>query len=166
MIIDLTDPMSIEAAKMYCNKQDVLWVGVTSGCFDLLSYYHLIYLLRCKQACDVLVVGVDSDRKIRDEKGADRPIVNERHRLALVNALKCVDGCFMLDSLDQFGNVCATLIRKKEYGLIFRNQEWAGREKDVVTGGSGARVVIVPDIEEITSTTDMVKRIRAQVGED
>ena len=34
-------------------------VGLTSGCFDLLHFYHLHYLLRCHALCDVLLVGVD-----------------------------------------------------------------------------------------------------------
>lgn len=163
MIVDLTDPMSVEAAKLYCSKPDVLRVGVTSGCYDSLHYYHLVYLLRCKQLCDVLIVGVDSDRKIQDEKGDDRPIVNERHRLAMVNALKCVDACFILDSLDQFWDMCTTFIHRREYGYVFRNQEWIGKEKEVVVGDSEARVIIVPDIEELTSTSEMVRKIQAQV---
>ena len=162
MIVDLTDEMSVLATKLYCGKEDVLNVGVTSGCFDALHYYHLVYLQRCKQLCNVLIVGVDSDRKIREEKGETRPIVNERHRLSMVNALKCVDACFILDSLPQFGEICDMFIRGKEYGRVFRNQEWVGREDEVVTGSSNARVIIVPDIEELLSTSDMVKKIQSQ----
>ena len=160
MIIDLTDQMSVEAVKLYCGKETVLRVGITSGCFDMFHFLHLHYLQRCKQLCDVLIVGVDSDRKVRDDKGEERPIVNERHRLAIINALKCVDACFILDSLDKLGDICDTFIRKKEYGYVFRNQEWEGRESEVIVGNSNARVIIVPDVEDTTSTTELINKIR------
>lgn len=35
-------------------------VGLTSGCFDLVHFYHLHYLERCKAHCDFLIVGVDA----------------------------------------------------------------------------------------------------------
>jgi cytidyltransferase-like protein len=162
MIIDLKDPVSVEAARLYCGKNGVLRIGITSGCFDTFHYYHLIFLERCKQLCDMLLVGVDSDRRISETKGPDRPVVNERHRLTIVNALKCVDACFILDSLPQFAKICDLFIRNKEYGLVFRNQDWAGKEDEVEVGNSHARVVVVPDIEELTSTSDMIQKIEAK----
>ena len=130
MIVDLADQMSITSAVMYCDYDRMKKsVGVTSGCFDALHYYHLVYLMRCAQQCEILVVGVDSDRKIRAEKGELRPIVNERHRLTMVNALKCVDACFILDDLDQFGEMCTTFIgpRTPEKSFVFRNHQHANR---------------------------------------
>jgi cytidyltransferase-like protein len=168
MIIDLIDQMSVGSATLYCNRSNLgMKVGITSGCFDTLHYYHLIYLMRCKQFVDVLIVGVDSDRKIRSEKGKLRPIVNERHRLAMVNALKCVDACFILDDLEQFAHVCNLFItnaRREENAFVFKNQEWLGKEEDVIVGNTDAQVVIVPDIEELTSTSEMIKKIEKQVA--
>ena len=166
VIIDLADQMSVDATIAYCSEENnFLKIGITSGCFDSLHYYHLVYLMRCKAVVDILVVGVDSDRKIREEKGPDRPIVNERHRLMMVNALKYVDACFVLEDLKQFGEMCNRFInfRPKEFGYVFRNQEWLGREKEVIIGNTHAQVVIVPDIEELTSTSEMVRKIEEQI---
>lgn len=160
MIIDLTDQMSVESVKLYCKKENILRVGITSGCFDIFHYYHLIYLERCKHLCDVLIVGVDSDRSVKEIKGHQRPIINERHRLAIINSLKCVDACFILDNLNQFGTICETFIQKKEYGLVFRNQEWEDREDEVEIGRSNAHVIIVPDVEELSSTSETIKKIQ------
>ena len=44
-----------------------LRIAVTSGSFDLIHLGHVKYLARAKEFCDVLVVGVDSDAKIRHE---------------------------------------------------------------------------------------------------
>ena len=66
-------------------------VGMTSGCWDLLHASHLYYLDRCKEQCDRLIVGVDSDQLVKDNKGPHRPIHSEIHRLDLVWRLDKVD---------------------------------------------------------------------------
>src|SRR3954454_5645906 len=47
-------------------------VVLTSGSFDLIHLGHVKYLARAKELGDILVVGVDSDAKIRRRKGEDR----------------------------------------------------------------------------------------------
>jgi D-beta-D-heptose 7-phosphate kinase / D-beta-D-heptose 1-phosphate adenosyltransferase len=162
MIVDWSDQVSIDSAHLYCRKTNRLVVGITSGCFDIFHYYHLDYLLRCRRLCNILVVGIDSDRLIKDTKGSDRPIVHERQRIEIINALRCVNICFIMDSLVDFERACS-FIHQKEYGLIFRNQDWSGR-KDIA-GTDYGRVIIVPDVEELTSTTEMIKKIQ-QKGKD
>ena len=159
MIIDFNDKVSVEAAKLFC-KNNKTSIGITSGSFDLFHNYHLDFLARCKRLCDVLIVGVDSDRLIKEDKGSERPIFNESHRIRIINSLKCVDITFVLDSLAQFGDVVETFVRG-EYGKIFRNQEFAGDLSSRVVGNKWAKVIIVPDIEELTSTTDFIKRIQS-----
>src|SRR3954465_12772893 len=59
-------------------------VVLTSGSFDLIHLGHVKYLAKAKELGDVLVVGVDSDRKIRDRKGEDWPLVPQQERLRLL----------------------------------------------------------------------------------
>ena len=73
-------------------------VGVTSGCFDLLHFYHLRYLEKCRAQCDFLIVGVDSDTLVRKNKDKT-PMIPEHHRIAMVDALKCVDAVFQMDEI-------------------------------------------------------------------
>lgn len=68
-----------------------LRIAVTSGSFDLIHLGHVKYLARAKALCDVLVVGVDSDAKIRRRKGEDRPMVPEQERLELLAYQRPVD---------------------------------------------------------------------------
>lgn len=58
-----------------------LKVGLTQGTYDLLHVGHSRYLNAAKQYCDVLIVGVDSDEKVRQAKGPTRPIVNQDERM-------------------------------------------------------------------------------------
>jgi rfaE bifunctional protein nucleotidyltransferase chain/domain len=68
-----------------------LRIVLTSGSFDLIHLGHVKYLAKAKALGDVLVVGVDSDAKIRRRKGEDRPMVPERERLEMLAHQRPVD---------------------------------------------------------------------------
>jgi cytidyltransferase-like protein len=126
-------------------------IGLTSGCFDLLHYYHLHYLERCSAECDFLLVGVDSDQLLTNFK-AKAPCIPEHHRAAMVAALKPVDAVFIMRNLDQFQEM-ANCAHK-----IFKNApELYGRK---IVGGAG-KLVVIPDVDEVQSTTAIVAKIRA-----
>jgi D-beta-D-heptose 7-phosphate kinase/D-beta-D-heptose 1-phosphate adenosyltransferase len=61
-----------------------LRVVLTSGSFDILHEGHSMYLEAARRFGDFLIVGVDSDEKIRDRKGPHRPAVPEMERLRMV----------------------------------------------------------------------------------
>lgn len=65
-------------------------VGITFGSFDLCHYGHALMFEECKQYCDYLIVGVQSDPSIdRPEKNS--PIQSHKERLGIVNSIKFVD---------------------------------------------------------------------------
>jgi len=66
-------------------------VVLTSGSFDLIHLGHVKYLARAKERGDVLLVGVDSDAKIRRRKGDDRPMVPQAERLEMLAYQRPVD---------------------------------------------------------------------------
>lgn len=66
-------------------------IVLTSGSFDMIHEGHARYLERAKSFGGLLIVGVDSDAKIRKRKGPDRPIVPERERLTMLSFLRSVD---------------------------------------------------------------------------
>ncbi len=68
-----------------------LSIVVTSGSFDILHQGHALYLEKARQLGNVLIVGVDSDAKVRERKGPDRPVVPEGERLRMLTHLRCVD---------------------------------------------------------------------------
>src|SRR5215210_599108 len=75
-------------------------VVLTSGSFDLIHLGHVKYLVRAKEFGGVLVVGVDSDAKIRSRKGEDRPMVPEQERLELLAHQRPVDLIYLKDDDD------------------------------------------------------------------
>src|SRR5271163_4249963 len=59
-------------------------VVLTSGSFDVIHEGHSMYLEAARQFGDFLIVGLDSDEKIRARKGENRPVVPQMERLRMV----------------------------------------------------------------------------------
>lgn len=68
-----------------------LRIVLTQGTFDLVHIGHARYLEEAKRHGDLLVVGVDSDEKVRARKGPDRPVVPEKERMEMLTHLRSVD---------------------------------------------------------------------------
>lgn len=66
-------------------------ICLTQGSFDMLHIGHGRYLQKAKEQADILIVGVDSDEKIRARKGKDRPVVPESERLEMLAHIRSVD---------------------------------------------------------------------------
>lgn len=66
-------------------------IVLTQGVFDLVHIGHARYCDEAKKYGDVLIVGVDSDEKVRYRKGPDRPIVPQEERLEMLTYLRSVD---------------------------------------------------------------------------
>ena len=127
-----------------------LTIGLTSGCFDLLHFYHYHYLERCRAECDFLIVGVDSDQLLKNFKAKDA-CVPEYHRATMVSALKCVDAVFIMRNLEQFDAVAGFSSK------IFKNlPELYGKP---IVGAEG-KLIVIPDVIEASSTSALVKKIR------
>ncbi|MEK7646248.1 MAG: adenylyltransferase/cytidyltransferase family protein [Patescibacteria group bacterium] len=68
-----------------------LRIVLTQGTYDMVHIGHARYFEEAKKHGDLLVVGVDSDKKVRARKGPDRPLVPEKERLEMVTHLRPVD---------------------------------------------------------------------------
>jgi D-beta-D-heptose 7-phosphate kinase/D-beta-D-heptose 1-phosphate adenosyltransferase len=74
-----------------------IWVN---GCFDILHVGHIKLLDYAKHLKDPkskyrrknrLIVGIDSDSRVKELKGGDRPINNQDDRQSMLEALRFVD---------------------------------------------------------------------------
>ena len=131
-------------------------VVFTNGCFDLLHPGHIETLEKARNLGDALVVGVNSDRSVREMKGAGRPIVPERERAEVLAALECVDAVVIFDEPTPREIVAALLP-----DVLVKGGDWAsdriiGREEVEAAGG---RVVSVPVVAGY-STSAMLEKIR------
>jgi D-glycero-beta-D-manno-heptose 1-phosphate adenylyltransferase len=79
------------ADKIVGLKSEDKKIVLTQGSFDMVHIGHARYCQEAKTHGDVLIVGVDSDEKVRKRKGPDRPIVPEQERLEMLTYLRSVD---------------------------------------------------------------------------
>jgi D-beta-D-heptose 7-phosphate kinase/D-beta-D-heptose 1-phosphate adenosyltransferase len=128
----------------------------TNGVFDLLHPGHLRYLQQARSLGDALVVGVNSDRSVRVNKGEGRPITPQDERAEVLEALACVDGVVIFDELTPH-----ELIAAVQPDILVKGDDWAEHAivgRDIVEA-RGGRVVRVP-IEPGYSTTRIIEKIR------
>ena len=96
-------------------------VVFTSGCFDVLHVGHLRSLEQSAALGDLLVVGLNRDRRVRELKGADRPILPERQRAELLAGLACVDYVVLFGE-----DTPVELIRALEPDIVCKGGEYRG----------------------------------------
>jgi D-beta-D-heptose 7-phosphate kinase/D-beta-D-heptose 1-phosphate adenosyltransferase len=127
----------------------------TNGCFDILHIGHIEYLKFSRQQGDVLVIGLNTDRSVREQKGDKRPFVSEDERARLISALEDVSYVILFDELTP-----EKLIRRIKPDVLVKGEDW--KEKGVVgrefVESYGGKVVLAPFVNNV-STTDIVTRI-------
>jgi rfaE bifunctional protein nucleotidyltransferase chain/domain len=128
----------------------------TNGCFDILHRGHLHVLRAAKALGDVLIVAVNSDRSVRQIKGASRPVISETGRAELIAALEMVDYVILFDQADPY-HLIATL----QPDVLAKGGDY-GRETVVgadLIEGRGGKVVVIPYLKGF-STTEIIERVR------
>ena len=71
-------------------------VGYVCGAYDLFHVGHLRLLKRCREHCDYLIVGIDSDELVEHYKNR-KPCIPEGERLEIVKAIRYVDEAVIVD---------------------------------------------------------------------
>jgi rfaE bifunctional protein nucleotidyltransferase chain/domain len=132
----------------------------TNGCFDILHVGHVRYLNHARALGDALVVGVNSDRSVRELKGTSRPIVPEAERAEVLAALACVDFVFIFDDPTPQRVIDAIVPDVLVKGADWDISEIIGRETVENAGG----VVLNLPLVEGSSTTDLIRKVMENFG--
>ena len=70
----------------------------TNGCFDILHPAHIEMLKYAKSLGDTLVVGIDSDERVKEKKGKLRPINSSEDRKQMLLAIRYVDEVYVFEN--------------------------------------------------------------------
>ncbi len=134
-------------------------VVFTNGCFDLLHPGHVTLLERARRLGDALVVGVNSDRSVRELKGPTRPVVPEQERAELLAALEAVDFVTIFDEATPRELVAALLP-----DVLVKGADWGsyivGRQEVEARGGQ----VVSLELEPGWSTSQILDTVRERFG--
>lgn len=142
-----------------CKKRDKKIV-LTQGSWDLIHIGHARYIKEAKERGDVLIVGVDSDEKVKRRKGPDRPIVPQKERMEMISHLSYVDYVVLKDVNEEKWSLIKLLtpdILIATEGTY--DEEQAKRVKEIC----GDLVILEP--RATTSTTAKIKRLQITTAE-
>lgn len=137
-------------------------VVLATGVFDLLHSAHLEFLRLARREGDVLVVGIESDLRVRQMKGAGRPIFEEgvrQRRLALIKgeaeSESLIDGVFVLPADFNNQEVRRRLLSKLRPNVLAvsdHSPHQSVKAKMMAKIGGELRVV-TPQIRSVSTTS-------------
>ena len=78
-------------------------IVATNGCFDIIHAGHVQYLNEARSLGDKLIVGLNSNKSVRQLKGDNRPYNTQQNRAEVLMALESVDQVIIFNSIDCCG---------------------------------------------------------------
>lgn len=131
-------------------------VVFTNGCFDILHVGHVKYLQEAKSYGDVLIVGLNSDRSVRELKGPTRPVNPEADRAYILAALEAVDYVVLFSE-----ETPHDLIKEIAPDTLVKGGDYEGK---TVVGAEFAKELRLVQFVEGKSTTSTIARINDSKG--
>ena len=126
---------------------------IVNGSFDIIHLGHIRLLQHAKSFPNAYVyVLIDSDRRIRELKGRDRPINTEYERASLLAELKSVDRVDMFDTDKELVN----LIRDYKPDIMIKGSDYKGK---LIIGAEFCKEIKFYDRLEKYSTTNKIQDI-------
>ena len=153
------DELRVERARLRAEGKRLVF---TNGCFDILHVGHTRYLKRARELGDALLVAVNSDRSVRELKGAGRPIMNADERAEMLSALAAVDYVTIFDDISPRALIADILPDVLVKGGDYDLDEIHGREEVEAAGG---RVLSLPFIEG-ASTSGIIERVKEVISDE
>lgn len=134
---------------------------LVTGVFDLLHQEHLNFLLKAKAIADLLLVGLESDVRVRKMKGEGRPINNQVKRLDNLQKLQIADQVFILP--EEFSKPAdhKRLIEqiRPDFMAVSSNTAFK-KEKEMILAQFGAKLVVVHEFNPEFSSTKIINELK------
>jgi|TARA_A100001037_G_scaffold1186_1_gene1075 D-beta-D-heptose 7-phosphate kinase/D-beta-D-heptose 1-phosphate adenosyltransferase len=128
----------------------IVWCN---GTFDILHPGHIELFKVGKSLGDKLIVATDTDEKIRQDKGASKPINNLCDRISMLQAIKYIDEVFYFNDRKELEG----LIELYSPDILLLGDDWKGG--DIVGIQYAKEVRFLPRLNY--STTHIIDKIRA-----
>jgi len=125
---------------------------MVNGTFDILHRGHIELLNFARQQGDSLLVAIDTDRRVAELKGEDRPINNQQDRKFHLANLKAVDSVCFFDSKEEL----IELMKHWKPDIYVKGSDWKGSEG---TAHKYSKQVIYYDRVGDYSTTNTIQNI-------
>lgn len=128
----------------------------TNGCFDILHLGHIRYLKEAKKLGDILIVGLNSDKSVKELKGSSRPYVAENERAETLAAVECVD--YLTIFSEKRPHDLIKLLRP-DFHVKGGDYKIKDLPEAPIVQAYGGKIVIIPKVKD-RSTTSLIERIK------
>jgi glycerol-3-phosphate cytidylyltransferase len=104
-------------------------VGFTCSTFDLLHAGHILMLAECKQICDYLIVGVQSDPTVDRPSTKNKPVQSIVERYVQLSAVKFVDEIIVYNTEKDLEDMLMFLpISVRIIGEEYKDKDFTGKQ--------------------------------------
>jgi len=124
-------------------------IALVTGCFDLLHYGHLKFLKFAKSKTDHLIVGLESDQFLKENKGPHRPLFSQDIRRFCLKQLKSVD---QIISLPTHPNYLKILQILKIDTLIISSNDKYYKQKHQICQQLGIKLIVFPRLKKYSTS--------------
>jgi D-beta-D-heptose 7-phosphate kinase/D-beta-D-heptose 1-phosphate adenosyltransferase len=123
-----------------------------NGTFDVLHRGHLELFNYAKSCGDFLYVAIDSDSRVKEKKGSNRPINNQVDRKFFLENLKTIDRVLLFSTDEELTN----LVKIINPDIMIVGSDWKGKK---VIGSEYAKKLIFFDRVGNYATTRILEHI-------
>ena len=124
----------------------------TNGCFDILHRGHIELFRYAKSLGDELIVGIDTDKKVKKDKGKGRPINSLNDRIMMLNSLIYVDKVIPFDSTSELEKT----IKWIHPSIMVIGADWRG--KDVIGKKHADKLIFFDRVDDYSTTKILEKK--------
>lgn len=151
-------PGKLKKVLLSLRKQNKKLVLVT-GVFDILHTEHRTFLKKARAQGDFLLIGLETDRRVRELKGEGRPINSAKARRANLAAWKLADEIFMLPTQFSRPGDHDNLIAQIKPAVLAVSSHTAHIEKkQAILQKYGGQVIVVHEHNPEVSTTTLLAK--------
>jgi rfaE bifunctional protein nucleotidyltransferase chain/domain len=125
-----------------------------NGTFDILHPGHVQLLNYARSLGDSLIVAIDSDRRVRELKGANRPINSDDDRKFMLENLRSVDTVWIFDTDQELEDIC-----RLHNPIMVKGSDYRGR---AIIGQQYCKEIVFYDRIEPYSTTRAIQDISSR----
>ena len=125
-----------------------------NGTFDILHPGHVQLLNYARSLGDSLIVAIDSDQRVRELKGDNRPINPEDDRKLMLESLRSVDSVWIFNSDQELEDIC-----RLYNPVMVKGSDYQGR---TIIGQQYCKEIVFYDRIEPYSTTRAIQDISSR----
>jgi D-beta-D-heptose 7-phosphate kinase/D-beta-D-heptose 1-phosphate adenosyltransferase len=124
----------------------------TNGCFDILHIGHIELFKYAKSLGHKLIVGIDSDQRIKNNKGSNRPVNTELDRKNFLESIRYIDEVYIFNTDDEL----RSLLLKNNINLIIVGDDYSNK---YVIGSEYCSVIFFEKVQNY-STSRIINEIQ------